>query len=165
MPVGRLCPPGSSSGGPAGPEALQRRHHRPALPVRRLHPGQVFPGLPDQQPDPDGAPRGPRGPRGSRDKCGCFSRQGGRPGGLTHGPHITAPTSPPIRENLENLEPREPEVHRVLVAWRARKERQAAEVRPDVPAEPLGGAGLRYWSSSSLWVSACRSERSQRPHG
>lgn len=45
-------PAGSRSDGPAGPAALQGRGRGPDLPVCRLHPGQVLPGVPRQQPDP-----------------------------------------------------------------------------------------------------------------
>lgn len=52
---------------------------------------------------------------------------------------------PSIRENLENLEPRGAEVRRVIVDWKARKERQAAEVRSDVYSEPLSGLPPPSW--------------------
>ncbi|CAG04552.1 unnamed protein product, partial [Tetraodon nigroviridis] len=75
-----LGPPGSSSERPAGPEALHGRHHGPALPVRGLHPGQVFPGLPDPQPHPDRSSRSPRAPGGPRQTLPSPSVHQGKPG-------------------------------------------------------------------------------------
>lgn len=152
-----LCPAGSSSDGWAGPGALQRCHHSSDLPVRYLHPGQVLPGLSHQQPDPHRSPRSPRVAWVPGKTCrSCrppalvtFFLEGvlrtfDRSGTVVpkHRIYVAIDLIKLflikfllyfcffIRENLENLEPREPEVHRVIVAWRDKKECQAIQVRP-----------------------------------